>query len=328
MKHMLSGIALIAVLLGGSAAPVFAQQAPADQGGSQSTLPGSVLPELYDRGGTRLDAGDYEGAALDFSLFLLLNPTYSQGYFARALSEMALGDHTAAITDLTRAMDFAPPESPRYVASLFGLRGQVHQQDGDFDLAFDDYSSAIDLDPSGDNYTSRAFLLAGILRFDEALEDLNHAIELLPEVPLLALARANVYGQLQENGASALEYLRYVDLTQTDVRNAGELSTDGTPAAVQMANGSVFLFGFEGNQGQLASIRAEARGNAAVDPLIILLDANGVPIAANDDASSTDLSATLRQIELPDDGTYTVLLTHALGGDTGGVVIGMLLQES
>ncbi len=330
MKRILSRTALIAalVVLTSSAIPAIAQQTPPQQGGAQSAVPSAVLPQLYERGGARLDSGDYTGAALDFSLFLVFNPTYSQGYFARALSQIGLGDHTAAITDLTHALDFAPETSIRYTASVLGLRGQVYQEDGEFDLALDDYTSAIELDPTGDNYANRGFLLARILRFDGALEDFDHAVELLPDVPLLALARANVYGQLHDNAAAAEEYLRFVSLTQADVRDGGTLALDGTPSLVPLTNGDVVLFNFEGTKGQLASIRAEASSGDRVDPLLILLDESGTPIAANDDTSNTDLSATIRRVELPDNGTYTIMLTHALGGDTGDVLIAMLLQES
>ncbi len=328
MKRLLIALILLTTLLASSALPSLAQQTGAEQGSSQAAAPGSVLPQLYERGGTRLNSGDYEGAALDFSLFLLFNPTYSQGFFARALTQIARDNHDAAITDLTSALAFAPQTSPRYLANLFGLRGQVYQQDGSFALALDDYTSALDLDPTGENYANRGFLLAGARRFEEALADFDSAAGLLPDIPLLALARANLYAQMQDSSAEAAEILRYVNLIQTNVITAGELNTRGEASIVEVTNGDVLLFTFEGEQGQLTSVRAEPLTGNTIDPLLVLLDKDGIPLAANDDANGSSLSAAIRQFELPADGVYTVMLTHALGGDTGRVSITLILEEN
>lgn len=315
---MLAVVALIAL----TALPASAQTGSGQQG---PIAPGSALPGVFERASAALDAGDVDQAALDFSLFLLLNPTYSQGFFGRGLARIGQENYAAAVDDLTRAVTFAPADSDAYAASLYGLRAQVHQQLGDDDAALADFSSAVDLNPSGDNYANRAFALAAAGDNESALEDLDRAIALLPDQAILPLARASVNGALGNTVEQASDFLRYLQLIQTGLTPLGPLE-DRTPRFVTMEQGAIFTFTIEGTKGQRLSVRAEARPGDAVDPLIVVLDPEGNPLAANDD-SGDSFDSTIDRVALPEDGRYTIILSHALGGSEGQVAIAALLED-
>jgi hypothetical protein len=59
--------------------------------------------------------------------------------------------------------------------------------------------------------------------------------------------------------------------------------------------------------------------------LIVLLDPNGDPIAGDDD-SGTQLDSLISSFELPTDGTYTLLVSHAGGGSEGDIELSLTAQ--
>ena len=86
-----------------------------------------ALPELLQRANEAYAAGDDKQAIIDYSLFILLNPTFSQAYYNRALSYEATGDLNQAIQDLGRALSYflAHVLSGRPVDYVFILRTLV-----------------------------------------------------------------------------------------------------------------------------------------------------------------------------------------------------------
>jgi tetratricopeptide (TPR) repeat protein len=299
-----------------------AQDAPTPApAASALSAPGAVLPALFERASQRLNSGDIAGAHLDFNLFLLFNPSYSQGYFGRALTAIAENDEPAAIADLTQALGFAPQTSAAYLGSLYALRGQVYQQSGALDSALADFDQAIANAPSGSNYANRGFVYSALGQYAQALPDLTEAIRQLPEQALLPLARYGVYEQLGETALAAADALRFAALSGAQQRSGGPL-TDGEPSVVAVQPGDLYVFTFSGQRGQRVTIAAQARPGDAIDPLIVLLNPDNQPIAASDDTGSS-LDAAIVRFPLPADGVYAIVMTHALGGDTGQVAVGI-----
>jgi pre-peptidase len=80
-----------------------------------------------------------------------------------------------------------------------------------------------------------------------------------------------------------------------------------------MAYRRVYAISFEGEAGQEINITARDFGGAFTDPLIALLGPDGEPIAGDDDFGG-GLDSEIDNFELPEDGTYTLLVSHAEGG--------------
>ena len=168
------------------------------------------LPEAhYNRGDIRAESGDYDGALADFDYALELNPAFLGAYVYRAGILADLGEVDAAAADVAAGLAIDP--SNPY---LLGIRGQLAEAAGDVRSALADYDAAIAADPSvtatwarraslafeqgnvdsaiadlesalqfDDSAALRfnraaAFMAAS--RFDEALEDLDRALELDP----------------------------------------------------------------------------------------------------------------------------------------------------
>lgn len=169
------------------------------------------LPEAYyNRGDIRAGWGDVEGALADFSYAIELNPDFVGAYLYRAGLRSELGDDAGARQDVSAGLALEPGN-----AHLLSLRGQLDAADGDpaaaaeaFDLAiaadpgiqaawagratlaFDrgeltaalsDLDRALELGDSAPLRFNRATVLIAAERWDDALAELNRAIELDPE---------------------------------------------------------------------------------------------------------------------------------------------------
>jgi tetratricopeptide (TPR) repeat protein len=189
----------------------------------------------------------------------------------------------------------------------------------------DDFSRVIELEPGQPD----AYYLRGALNFDmgnleAALADLNHVVDIAPDQSAAYLLRGSIYNLINEDAKSASDYLEWTRRIETRHFD-GETLESGQTRSVDMAEGWVYQIPFSAQAGQLLSV--EALGDSTeVDPLIVILDKDGVPIIASDNTGRRN-DAEISAYPLPDDGMYTLILSHALYGSTGVVNITLELQE-
>jgi tetratricopeptide (TPR) repeat protein len=344
-----------------------------------------LAPEIYQRAGQAFNSQDYQKAITDYSLFILLNPTFSMAYYDRGQSYIQLNDLDAALADFTRALELPSP-SPQFTAgvywlrsailfeqskiedaladldqaivvapreaegyfrrgqiyaaqeryeealedfnqgitlapnvpNLYELRGQVHQQLENYDAAVTDFSSAIELDPNNARvYSERAAVREQQGQFDTALKDLNTAIQLQPDSSGLYLQRGALHNKMENLESAAADYFQWVINVATD-ETSGLRLRPGESQVVQMRQGLIYTLGFEGRAGQTISVSAVARPGRSTDPLLVILDPDQNPLAADDDSGGF-FNAVIRDFVLPKDGVYLVVLGHAGGGSDGPV---------
>lgn len=305
-------VVLIIMLL--AAIPAYAQQpTPTEQ-----PQPVALAPELMDTGVNAFEARDYDKALLDFSLFILLNPTYSQGYYLRALSHLGRDDADSALADIQQAIDLMP-DNPQYGAVLYNLRGDIYSNLERYEEAIADYTEAIDLNPSVELYFSRAQLYGLIEDYENALDDLDAAIAEAPDDPVLFIYRAIINTEMDDEEAAAPDYYRFMQLIEID-RIEHDALVDSEPQFVRMNQGVIHQFELEGERNQVVSIVAQGRPGDNVDPLLVLLDEDGDVLAANDDYDQRADSVII-DFQLPSTGTYFVLVSHSLGGFQGEVAV-------
>jgi tetratricopeptide (TPR) repeat protein len=297
------------------AVPAYGQGQPQ----TEEQVPIALVPEVFDSGGAALDAEDYDRAVLDFSLYILLNPTFSQGYYARALSYLGREDTDKALEDIEQALATTPPDLPEYEAALYALRASIYSDQERYDEAIADYTEAIELSPGAEFYANRALVYATIEDFDKALPDLNNAIEQMSNDPFLRVYRAYVNTQLGNTDEAAPDYYSFMQLIETR-RVENDTLVEGEPQYITIGQGTVHQFEIEGERDQVISILAQGRPGDGIDPLLVLLDEDGDVLAANDDYGD-GIDSLIIDFQLPSDGTYTVLVTHSLGGFNGEVVV-------
>jgi tetratricopeptide (TPR) repeat protein len=347
---------LIVCLLFIGAVPIVAQNAPANPDEEIT-----VAYDLYERGLAALDAGDFDRAALDISLFILLNPTFAPAYSARAYAAINTEDFDSAIADLTQAIDLSPVEiyTPEFIAGLYTQRGRlfVGRNDddaaladfvaaidlaptaenfatragfftltGDLEAAIADYNAAIDLDPSPQNIVTRSRLLAEAGDYEAALADLDTILADFPDDASLALLRAGVLDRMGEQETAAGEYLRYIRLINTNQVENDDLLVANEPVTVEIGEGTVHVFAFEGQTGQVVTISSRAHPDDQLDTLLLLLDPEGNPLAGSDDFEPPGLDSQITRFTLNSSGYYLVVLTHALGGSEGRATVGYVVH--
>lgn len=321
-----TGLAGVLLLL--STLPLTAQQAvtptPVPQGTPTPAPFAGLAPDLFQRARAELNAQDYESALLDFSLFLALNPDYSQAWFGQSLSYLSTEQPERALESMNRALDTAQ-DNAGYRAALLSARAQIYMALENQDAALADLSAAIDVNPSAQSRADRARLYVQQGEYEAALVDLNAALALSPDDASLLVFRAFVQNQRGDQAAAGLDYARYVNAIGQNV-SRNDLLVPGQASFVNLEEGVVQVFQFEGRAGQLATVIAEGRPGDTVDPLLVLAGPDGQPLAGDDD-SGGELSPLIRAVPLPATGTYTVLLTHGFGGSTGQVAVAVQLDN-
>ncbi|MBZ0285337.1 MAG: tetratricopeptide repeat protein [Anaerolineae bacterium] len=355
------------------------------------SIPIVVAPDVFDRAGTALDAGDYEQAIIDYSLFILLNPTFSQAYYLRGFAYLQLGDETTALNDLEQALQYPAP-SADLTANIYRIQTLIYWERDDLEIALETVSEGIEAAPeSATLYFIRGELLSDMEQYEDALTDLDEAIRLQPadfpdfyrsrgavnvllgnlddalndystlleispddvaahndralihvqqenyeaalidldaaiqmedSIAGLYLQRGFVNTQLSNQTDAASDYLQYIRLQNTNV-NSDNVLRPGESLVLEMETGTAFVLGFEGTVGQKVTVTATARPGQDTDPLIVLMDVEGMPLVGDDD-SGGDYNAQIENYALPADGVYAVVLHHAGGGSNGPVRV--LLQ--
>lgn len=321
-KWWIVGLLVVALV---SAQTALAQDA--QQGGSDA--PVVAGQGLFTSAQTALDSEDYDRAVLNLSLFILLNPTNSQGYYLRGVSYLGRGDGDAAVADLNAAIQYAPEDvfTAAYRADLFTTRANIYLSLEDTDTALDDLTLAIEVDPTTDRYLSRAGFHARLEDLDSALEDVDSAIGLgdTAELPRLYLIRASVNFLREDGSAAAADYYNFVGVIGQETRQTDPLP-ENQPVSLPMTQGLVYRIPITAQTGESFSAIAAPAEDSQVDPLIVLLAPDGTPLVGIDDINQTDLSALIEDYALPESGEYTLIVTHSGGGAEGDLVVVYLVN--
>lgn len=106
---------------------------------------------LKDKGVEFFKSGNYEAAINAFSEAIKLNPGLPQLFSNRAACCLVMGENEKCVLDCSRALELYYPVVPsNYVArtKVFVRRGMAYANEGQLDLAVQDYSAALKLSPN------------------------------------------------------------------------------------------------------------------------------------------------------------------------------------
>ena len=125
MRHL---ILTVLVLLSLSCTVAYGQAAP------------TSAEDYFNRGNTRIDKDDLDGAIADHSKAIELNPKYAEAYYSRGFARGDKGELNDAIADYSKAIEI----NPKY-ANAYALRGLAKLQQGKDTEAQQDIDIAIKL---------------------------------------------------------------------------------------------------------------------------------------------------------------------------------------
>lgn len=350
-----------------------------------------ALPQLLERAAQATRAGDHPQAILDYSLFLLFNPTLGQAWHGRGLSYLQTGDLVRAMVDFEHALEFSfAPEDQAAVLvdraeaylrqerfnealadldnalelrpdEVFGrmLRARLHEIEGRPGEAMADYDELLLLLPEssdvlvergifnlrlGDVEAAARDFDEAVARFPEdsyarleraifraesgdtgaALADIEVAMQLDPENLGLYLFRASLLGDSGAERESAESYLQWLNKIRLDTIRQNDLLEQGD-VTVSMAPGRSYIFSFEGREGDTLTASATSLASGEVDALLVLTDASGAALVADDDGGGA-LDARIDRFVLPADGRYRLILGHAGGQSEGPLRVTLSLN--
>lgn len=197
-----------------------------------------------NRGNALMDLGHPDEAIKDFDRAITLSANYGAAYNNRGNARATMGQYKPAFGDFRKAVELMPES-----AVPFNGRGKAHAELNRYHAAIRDFSRAISLDakymaayqnraaanlaigkyreaaedasqvlesqgeqPSPELLLLRGTALAGEKKFNQAVEDLNKAAELKPELVDTYIERGMLFMQLRRHDDAIGDFTRAVQL--------------------------------------------------------------------------------------------------------------------
>jgi tetratricopeptide (TPR) repeat protein len=120
------------------------------------------------------------------------------------------GQPEQALEAFAKAIELDPEYAP-----AFHYRGEVYYDGGQYDLAVNDWTRVIELDPTwteGLAYNNRADAYGALGKHDLAVADLTKALEIKPEAAATYAQRGYANHQLHEYDLAVADYTKAIDL--------------------------------------------------------------------------------------------------------------------
>lgn len=304
---------------------------------------------LLDAANSALEAGNIPLAIRYYNRFIALNPDTAEGYARRSIAFMLARQYPQAHADLDTAIQLTEADDNTYLASLYVQKAEVFIRQRLLGDAFDAYARAIELDPDyALAYQNRGILYDVLEQYDQALADYDRTLALAPDNAPIYINRARIhrllgdlpsgiadlsaaialqpdeaeyyilrghfYAEMGDARATAADYAAWLEKINTSlrqIRNAPPAQT----LRLSMRYGVVYQIPITVRLGDRINIVANS---STVDPLVVLLDASGTPVIADDD-SGFGVNAFINDYLAETEGEYTILVGHARGGWQGTV---------
>lgn len=320
-----------------------------------ATQDAARLQALINSARRALENRQYDRAEDDINQVLEIDPNNSSALIVLGILQLERGNTDAAIDTLELALELDPGNGE----ALLTLARAIARR-GNRDEAISILDELITAQPdSPDAYVVRGDLLQAANRNLLALQSYNRALELDPNSAGAYLGRARAYLQNEQYQLANLDMQRYRDLTgenalpvaatieaaiasgfltltpptatpsPTQTLTPSPTIPPATPTPTLRTHSGVinntnyeFRYDFDAQRGDIVNIRLETIAGD-LDPLLILVDADGELIAQNDDSEvplGSPRDSNLQDIVIPESNTYTVIATRfqqQLGTSTG-----------
>jgi len=262
--------------------------------------------------------GDYELSDAAFEQASSLSPDDPQIFGLMAAAQFTTFNIDGMRANAGRALDLAPD-----IAGLYRLRGFTSMVRGEPAAALEDANRAIELDP---DYFAFYILRGNAHRAsgspESALADFDQVVALVPTSSFGYALRAEVLHQMGEMAAAAADLATAVELDTLE-RIEGAPLVIGEAVTVTMTFGRAFHLPFDAIPGESLRVSAASIEANVVDPLVLILGPDATPLVYNDDADPDNgiYDAQVDDFMAAAGGTYTLVVSHALGGSEGEVEV-------
>ncbi len=175
----------------------------------------------------------FEDVIESFDRYLENGKPLESVYRGRGLAKSELGKYPGAIDDFTKALELQP------TSAVQAYRGWMHVVCEAPKLAERDFQLAIELDPkNSDAFAGRGFVRAIAKQSQEAIEDAEEALRLGPRTPRLIYNAARIHAQAAGAGDSRVfeligEALALLPNEQRSAFWANQVRTDAVLAAIR-----------------------------------------------------------------------------------------------
>ena len=176
-------------------------------------------------GQDKYNAKDYDGAIVDLSEAIKLNPESARSYKYRAKAKLKLGNHTEAIEDFNQVIKLNPNDTDAYID-----RANAKLKLGNHIEAIEDFNQVIKLNPNDtDAYIDRANARVDSADYAGAIEDYTHAIKRWPEESNLYINRGVTKIRLDDYSGAIEDFNQAIKLKPD---NAAAYNNRGTAKKV------------------------------------------------------------------------------------------------
>lgn len=163
---------------------------------------------LYYKAIAHDELKQYESSDSTYTTLLRAFPRFDDAYMARARSYAERGDTTAALTDLSKALDIN-----RNILNAYLLRADIESQRKQWDDALTDINEALKLEPRMvPLYINRAFIRYNSDDYFGAMSDYNYALELEPDNTAAIFNRALLRTEVKDLERAAQDFSRVLEL--------------------------------------------------------------------------------------------------------------------
>jgi hypothetical protein len=194
-------------------------------------------------------------------------------------------------------------------------------------------------------YSAHDYFMMGLenqenRNYRAAIDDYTRAIQLDPSFAASWLNRGVAYEQLsgkcgRSRGASTSDLWEWVSRNSIEIRTTD--ITPGRTLTLDMNEGRMYIIPFVAKAGDIVNVSAtsvvsgEPMTPGVVDPLIVILNPADRPVAARDDTLQRNgdlisMNPTISNYMIMQDGTYSLVVSHAGGGSVGAMSVNLTIR--
>ncbi|AUS06011.1 tetratricopeptide repeat protein [Pseudotamlana carrageenivorans] len=165
----------------------------------------------YNRGNSRYSVKDYAEAKEDYAKAYLLDDSFIDALYSLACVRLDLEEYDKAIKDFDKVIKKIPGQPKTYI-----LRATAYKALENYQKAFNDYSTAILIEASPENFYERGVFFMDVTRYQEAHNDFTKSIILDDNNPFAYFYRGASSLFLKKDANSVTDFEKVLKFDSND----------------------------------------------------------------------------------------------------------------